>query len=103
VTNPYAAQGDFSCEVELRLGDGNDVFTVGQGGTNLGAAAPMRQTTGTVTVSQVVAPASTGTLFAECRTEAGNATNQAAIAFSTLTATRIQNYIGTVPTLTPAA
>jgi hypothetical protein len=104
LTNPYTVQGDFSCDVEIRVGDqDNDVFTVGVGGTSLGAAAPNNQTTGTVTINQIVAPASTASLFAECSTEAGNATGNATIEFSTLTATRIQNYVGTVPTLSPAA
>jgi hypothetical protein len=104
LTNPYQAPADFDCNVEERLGVGdNDIDIVGIGGASANAAAAMNQTLANVTINQVVAPTVGAQLFAECSSDSGDATGIAAIAFSTLTATRIQSYVGSVPPLGPAA
>ena len=103
LTNPYEAPADFECDVELGHVGTHDVDTVAFSGTSVAAAAPDESTLGSVSLSQVVSSAVPITLFSDCLSTSGNDTQLAKVAYSSLTATRLQTFVGSVPILPNAS
>jgi hypothetical protein len=94
LANNDAVKGEFACQVMAHDTGGN---ISGQYG-NVGIS-PGPYTYGATQVSQVLTLQTPGTIYAYCAANSGDTSHTAYVYNSTLSATRIQNYVGTVHSL----